>query len=109
VVLATPLGWLGLITLSSIAPCINAGSIGMALHMSKAAAAGCKLQSDLQASASLGEVGVTVHPMHAVHMHSKSAEVSRSETLLGVDADMPAVEVLADNLLDITTSCACTP
>ena len=66
-------------------------------------------ESDLQASASLGEVGVTVHPMHAVHMHSKSAGVSRSETLVGVDAAMPAVEVVADSLLDITTLCARTP
>ncbi len=37
-VLATPFGWLGLSTLSSIA-CINAGSTGRALHVSKAAAA----------------------------------------------------------------------
>ena len=47
--------------------------------------------------------------MHAVHMHSKPAEVSRSKTFLGVNADMPTVQVLAEDLLDIATSCACTP
>ncbi len=88
----------------------DASSIGIGIFTrSRQQQQDAKSQTDLQASASLGKIGVTVHPMHAVHVHSKSAAVSRSEPLLGGDAAMPAVEVFADNLLDIATLCACIP